>query len=88
MTLVFDICHGRCDSILHWAILFLTNIINYIWKKTFVFQITAESAKLYDTVEFDVSSGIEQKLWPKHCVQETWGSELHPDLKVSIQEGI
>ena len=21
-------------------------------------------------------------LWPVHCVQETWGAELHPDLRV------
>ena len=25
----------------------------------------------------------EQILWPRHCVQRTWGAELHPRLKVS-----
>ena len=44
----------------------------------------ADSAKVYDTVEFDLTTGTEQKLWPKHCVQDTWGSELHPDLKVGM----
>ena len=24
----------------------------------------------------------EQVLWPRHCVQESWGAELHKDLKV------
>lgn len=36
-----------------------------------------------DTVVFNGPPIIEQKLWPTHCVQKTWGSELHPDLKVS-----
>ena len=32
----------------------------------------------------------EQTLWPRHCVQESWGAELHKDLKVGIYllEGI
>ena len=25
----------------------------------------------------------EQILWPRHCVQRTWGAELHPRLKVA-----
>lgn len=31
---------------------------------------------------FDVIDlhGIEQVLWPVHCVQNTWGAELHGDL--------
>lgn len=28
----------------------------------------------------------EQVLWPDHCVQGTWGAELHPDLQVSKAE--
>jgi nicotinamidase/pyrazinamidase len=24
--------------------------------------------------------GLPQVLWPDHCVQESWGAELHPDL--------
>ena len=27
----------------------------------------------------------EQILWPRHCVQRTWGAELHPKLKVKSQ---
>jgi len=32
---------------------------------------------LYDTVD---AGGIEQVLWPDHCVRGTRGAELHPDL--------
>jgi nicotinamidase/pyrazinamidase len=31
-----------------------------------------------DTPHFEKDGGI----WPVHCVQGTWGAELHPDLKV------
>ena len=27
----------------------------------------------------------EQILWPRHCVQRTWGAELHPRLKVTTR---
>lgn len=37
--------------------------------------------KLYDTIIFDAFPDAEQKLWPVHCLQDTKGSELHPDLK-------
>lgn len=30
------------------------------------------------TPHFDTEGGI----WPVHCVQDTWGAELHPDLEV------
>ncbi|XP_018322686.1 uncharacterized protein LOC108735281 isoform X4 [Agrilus planipennis] len=44
--------------------------------------VTAENAKVYDTVIFKGPPPMKQKLWPRHCVQDTWGSELHKDLKV------
>lgn len=25
---------------------------------------------------------MKQRLWPRHCVQDSWGAELHKDLKV------
>ena len=31
-----------------------------------------------ETPHFESSGGV----WPRHCVQETWGAELHPDLRV------
>lgn len=42
-----------------------------------------DKVDLYDTVVFEGDPPILQKLWPRHCVQNTWGSELHKDLKVS-----
>lgn len=47
-------------------------------------RISAESAKVFDTVIFDGPSHVprEQRLWPKHCVQNSWGAKLHEDLKV------
>lgn len=31
--------------------------------------------------EFIELNGVQQILWPVHCVQETTGAEFHPDLK-------
>ncbi|XP_069190734.1 nicotinamidase isoform X2 [Procambarus clarkii] len=49
-------------------------------------KITSDDAEVYDTVIFDVhgdGTPMEQKLWPRHCVQNTWGAELHEDLKIA-----
>lgn len=42
----------------------------------------ADNAQVYDTVVFAGPPPMKQKLWPRHCVQDSWGSELHKDLKV------
>lgn len=42
-----------------------------------------EDAQIFDTVIFEGPPPIEQKLWPRHCVQESWGSELHPELNIA-----
>ncbi|KAJ1520528.1 hypothetical protein ONE63_003649 [Megalurothrips usitatus] len=44
--------------------------------------IKAEDAKTYDTVVFAGPPLMKQRLWPRHCVQDSWGAELHKDLKV------
>ncbi|KAG8187525.1 hypothetical protein JTE90_019955 [Oedothorax gibbosus] len=41
-----------------------------------------EDIKLYDTVTFEGPPEVTQKLWPIHCVKDTFGCQLHPDLKV------
>lgn len=41
-----------------------------------------EDAKLFDTVIF-ADPYLEQILWPKHCVMNTWGAELHKDLVIA-----
>lgn len=40
--------------------------------------------------EFEVIelNGLEQKLWPPHCVQETKGADFHPDLRSKPIEAI
>lgn len=35
-----------------------------------------------EIVTFEGPPLTKQKLWPKHCVQGSWGSKLHPDLLV------
>jgi nicotinamidase/pyrazinamidase len=40
-----------------------------------------------ETAHFDTHGG----LWPVHCVQDTWGAELHPDLRVEgpvVRKGV
>ena len=40
---------------------------------------------MYDTVIFETNreiQDIEQKLWPKHCVQMTNGADFDPKLKI------
>lgn len=44
--------------------------------------IGAKEAKTFDTVVYSEPIVVQQKLWPVHCVQNTWGAELHNDLKV------
>ncbi|XP_047741557.1 uncharacterized protein LOC108680392 [Hyalella azteca] len=48
-------------------------------------KVSPEDAKVYDVIVFDVHRNgvpMEQKMWPRHCVQGTWGSQLHQDLKM------
>lgn len=45
-------------------------------------NINPEEIQVYDTVIFEGPPNIEQKLWPAHCIQGSWGSELHPNLKI------
>ena len=37
---------------------------------------------MHDTVVFEGPPVTEQRLWPTHCVQGSWGAEIHTDLKV------
>lgn len=45
-------------------------------------MVDADSAQVFDTVTFAGPPIMKQRLWPRHCVQDSWGSELHKDLKV------
>lgn len=44
--------------------------------------IKKEDARVYDTVTFKGPPMQKQRLWPRHCVQDSWGAELHKDLKI------
>jgi nicotinamidase/pyrazinamidase len=41
------------------------------------FAVNHPGKKVYDVIEY---KGIEQVLWPNHCVQGTPGAGFHPDL--------
>ncbi|XP_071569060.1 uncharacterized protein Naam [Temnothorax nylanderi] len=45
-------------------------------------NISKEAARVYDTVTFQGPPLLKQRLWPRHCVQDSWGAELHKDLKI------
>lgn len=45
-------------------------------------KVPQSEAKIFDTVVFEGPPPIEQKLWPIHCVQGSWGSELHSELTI------
>ncbi|XP_033220977.1 uncharacterized protein LOC117175378 [Belonocnema kinseyi] len=40
-----------------------------------------EEARLFDTVLF-LESKLEQRLWPVHCIMNSWGAQLHKDLYI------
>ncbi|AVR44940.1 bifunctional nicotinamidase/pyrazinamidase [Christiangramia fulva] len=44
-----------------------------------------EGKEPFDQIDLD---GIDQVLWPDHCVQNSKGAEFHPDLKTSRIEAI
>lgn len=45
-------------------------------------RIDSNDAKVNDIVIFKGEPPREQYLWPSHCVQGSWGAELHKDLKI------
>jgi nicotinamidase/pyrazinamidase len=44
------------------------------------FAVNHPGRKVRDVVQAD---GLEQILWPVHCVQGSWGADFHPDLNRS-----
>ncbi|CAN8004641.1 unnamed protein product, partial [Ixodes hexagonus] len=50
-------------------------------------KVSVQDARTLDTVVFidrrSESGCIEQTLWPSHCVQDSWGAELHKDLRLA-----
>ncbi|XP_065348796.1 nicotinamidase [Cloeon dipterum] len=79
-TVPFD---GICYS-LDWHPADHVSFIDNVGKRKIhsTSPVRADQAQLYDTVIFDGKPPTTQKLWPRHCVQNSWGAELHKDLKV------
>lgn len=46
-------------------------------------ELDADTAQVYDTVVFAGPPPMKQRMWPRHCVQDSWGAELHKDLKMA-----
>lgn len=82
--------NGKVASIIRKRLMGLEGITQEIYPSTislltlilYILQKKAEEAVLYDTVVFEGPPLNEQKLWPKHCVQNSWGAELHSAVKV------
>lgn len=49
--------------------------------REFKYKRFVPKANLFDTVLFD-EGRVEQKLWPIHCVRNSWGAQFHPKLMV------
>ena len=50
------------------------------------FAVNHQHKKVGDVIDYQ---GLEQVLWPTHCIQHTQGAEFHPDLKTEkIQQVI
>ncbi|SDL20193.1 nicotinamidase/pyrazinamidase [Salinimicrobium catena] len=49
------------------------------------FAINHPNRKEYEIIDLN---GIEQKLWPPHCIQGTPGADFHPDLQLNSVEAI
>ena len=59
----------------------------FIWYILAIFLLKiqdAEKVKTMDVVVFEGPPKTEQVMWPTHCVQESWGAEMHKDLKVIL----
>ncbi len=49
------------------------------------FASSHENKKEFEVIKLD---GMEQVLWPEHCIQNTQGAKFHPDLETSGLEAI
>lgn len=84
-TIDFDAVFYSLDWHPSDHISFIDNIKTRLLDETS--PVDADSAQVFDTVVFKGPPLIKQRLWPRHCVQDSWGSELHKDLKI-IQNSV
>ena len=45
-------------------------------------SVNIEELKLLDVVSMIKPVELKQTMWPDHCLQNSWGAELHNDLRV------
>jgi nicotinamidase-related amidase len=45
-------------------------------------SVNIEKLNLFDVVTLTKPVELKQVMWPDHCVQNSWGAELHNDLRV------
>ncbi|KAI1282049.1 Nicotinamidase [Halotydeus destructor] len=57
-------------------------IVEYDGQELSANDVDAIDIKPMDIVTFEGPPRTVQKLWPKHCVQNSWGAELHPELEI------
>ncbi|XP_043212015.1 nicotinamidase-like, partial [Amphibalanus amphitrite] len=79
-TIKFDVVVYSMDWHPNDHLSFVTNVLKYPLHPTS--PVKAEEAKTCDKVVYDGDPIKEQILWPPHCIQDSWGAELHPDLKI------
>ncbi|XP_037070768.1 nicotinamidase-like [Pollicipes pollicipes] len=79
-TIKFDVVAYSMDWHPNNHLSFVTNVAKYPMHPSS--KVKAADAKLYDKVVYDGDPVKEQILWPPHCIQDSWGAELHPDLKI------
>ncbi len=47
-------------------------------------SVKIEELNLFDIVSLTKPVELKQVMWPDHCVQNSWGAELHKDLRVGL----
>lgn len=51
-------------------------------------DVSLDDIQPLETVTFQGPPVTVQRLWPKHCVQNTWGAQLHADLLIHQKNSI
>ena len=47
-------------------------------------SVNIEELNVFDLVTLTKPFELKQVMWPDHCLQNSWGAELHKDLRASL----
>ena len=61
----------------HW-----NRLLIFLFHSVEVCPSLCPTVQTVDQVTFSGPPRTEQILWPRHCVQQTWGAQLHQNLKL------